>query len=540
MKVLGIDTGGTYTDGVLLDRTSGCILKSVKTLTTPWDLIECLKNCLEGFEEGELKSAELICLSTTLATNAILEGRGGKAGLVLMGSVPDGKLPVDEYVYLPAKMDIRGGVKVSLIPEKAKNALRAVKGKYEALAISGYSSVRNPAHEEELRGLAQETLGIPVVCAHELTGELGFYERTVTAVLNAKLLPVIAGLVNALEKTLAEKGVTAPVMVVRGDGSFMKSDYAMSRPVETILSGPAASMLGAAFLSGNMSGLVADMGGTSLDIVKIDDGSGVISENGAEVGGWRTRVRALDIRTYAVGGDSEITMDEERRIFIGPRKVIPMCRKDYMPGKTGLTPTDVAHVTGEFVRWDREASAAGMEKFARKLGADGGYVSEILSESITDLIVRDIKESESKFETPEDIPVIGVGAPAKVWINKAGKKMKRKIFIPDYAHVANAVGAAAAKIMEMSSARVRFDRRSESYIVYSEENAVKFENYHDAAAAAEKLAVKYAMAKAKKAGADAAKAELFRETVSDSEGNFVEFCVKSVAGGMPEHKEVAV
>lgn len=533
MKILGIDTGGTYTDGAIIDRDQNCVLKTAKALTTPWDLTEGLNNCIGHFSDADLRSVDMVCLSTTLATNAILEGRGCKAGLILMGSVPEGRLPADSYEYLPARIDIRGGIQNSLLPEQADEVLERLRGKCDALAISGYSSVRNPVHEEQMRRMAREKLGIPVVCAHELTGQLGFYERTVTAVLNARLIPIIDGLLRAVNVIFREREVSVPIMVVRGDGSLMQEAYALERPVETVLSGPAASMLGSLFLSGRSDGLVADMGGTSLDIVSIRNGEAAVSEEGAEVAGWKTRVRALNIRTYAIGGDSHITVKDRKQFFIGPRKVVPYCRSEYISGKTGVTPTDIVHITGEYVMWDRKRSGEGAAALAEKAGIPVSKLAGLLSEKIAERTAFCLKESMQHFDLPANPVIIGAGAPADVWLRKAAAIIGAEIIVPAHADVANAVGAAAGKIIELSAARVRFDRRTDSYSIFSELENEKEKDFEKAKNRAETIVQEQAARKAVQAGARSFEIAVFHQEVSDSTGQFIEYVVKAAASGMP-------
>lgn len=162
-----------------------------------------------------------------------------------------------------------------------------MQGKIDALAVSGYASVRNPAYELKVKGLSDAILGVPVVCAHELTKVLGYYERTVTAVLNAKLIPIIKELIAATKVVLAKKGIRATLVIIKGDGNCMTCSFAEERPIETVLSGPAASALGGILLSGCKDMIVADMGGTTLDVVPILDQSIPMDECGAAVGGWR-------------------------------------------------------------------------------------------------------------------------------------------------------------------------------------------------------------------------------------------------------------
>ena len=148
-----------------------------------------------------------------------------------------------------------------------------------------------------------------------------------TAVLNARLINLLERLIEATEAIMTERGLTCPLMVVKGDGSLLHSDFARTRPVETVLSGPAASLSGAAFLAGTDTALIADIGGTTTDIAFLQNGAPRLRAEGALVGGWRTMVEAAEIRTCGLGGDSEaraITRGREGGVTLGPRRAVPL------------------------------------------------------------------------------------------------------------------------------------------------------------------------------------------------------------------------
>jgi N-methylhydantoinase A/oxoprolinase/acetone carboxylase beta subunit len=208
--------------------------------------------------------------------------------------------------------------------EAARKTILENADKVEAFAISSMFSVRNPIHETKVRALVHELTHKSVTCGHELTSGLDAPRRALTAALNAQLTPQIRHLIEAVQKVLITIGVDASLMIVKGDGSLMEAKIALQCPVETILSGPAASVVGAKFLTGKTDFVVSDMGGTTTDIAVVQGGNPVLSSNGALVGGWNTMVQAVDVRTYGLGGDSEISVDEDGKITIGPRRVIPL------------------------------------------------------------------------------------------------------------------------------------------------------------------------------------------------------------------------
>jgi N-methylhydantoinase A/oxoprolinase/acetone carboxylase beta subunit len=149
--------------------------------------------------------------------------------------------------------------------------------------------------------------------------------RATTAALNARLIPLLRELIATVRRTLDERGVAAPLMVVKGDGSLVRAEWAMRRPIETILSGPAASVVGAWHLAGRRDVWVVDVGGTTTDIAALRDGRPRLNPEGAQVGEWRTMVEAVDAHTIGLGGDSLVGLDAEGRLAIGPRRVVPLC-----------------------------------------------------------------------------------------------------------------------------------------------------------------------------------------------------------------------
>ncbi len=325
---LGIDSGGTFTDCVLMDLGTGEVLAKAKAQTTHYDLLVGIDEALGKLEMEEPGAITMVALSTTLATNAIAEGKGGLIGAILMtvDGKPDPHVSWQPQRVLGASMDIGGSERRPLDLREAERAIdELLLAGVEAFAISGYASVRNPAHELAVRDLVRERCDLPVVCGHELSSKLNYVHRANTAILNARLLPTIRHLIDAARKVLRRHGVTAPLMIVKGDGSLISEATALERPVETVLSGPAASVAGARYLTGEADCLVMDMGGTTTDTAVVEQGLVRISDEGARVNGWQTSVAAADIQTSGLGGDSYVQFDAERRLRIGPWRVVPLC-----------------------------------------------------------------------------------------------------------------------------------------------------------------------------------------------------------------------
>jgi N-methylhydantoinase A/oxoprolinase/acetone carboxylase beta subunit len=203
--LLGIDTGGTYCDAVLYDQAAG-VTASAKALTTKHDLSLCIGEVMERVLAGRSpEEVQLVSLSTTLATNAVVEGQGNPVCLILIGfdeaSLQRASLAAaigrDPLAFVAGGHGPLGDEQASLDEAAARAAIARHAGAVEAFAVAGYFGVRNPAHELRVRDLVREATGLPVTCAHELTSNLDAPRRALTAVLNARLIPQIHTLIRA-------------------------------------------------------------------------------------------------------------------------------------------------------------------------------------------------------------------------------------------------------------------------------------------------------------------------------------------------------
>jgi N-methylhydantoinase A/oxoprolinase/acetone carboxylase beta subunit len=308
------------------------VLASAKALTTRHDLMIGIREAVQRVLADHPTEVHMVSLSTTLATNAIVEGNGAPICALLLGyggRVPD-DTRFDEILGTSRYALISGGHLTSGEPYQpldlsaARRAIREHAPHVSAFAVSGYFGTRNPEHEQAIRDLAIEMTGLPVTCGHELTHRLDAIRRATTVALNARLIPLLCDLIAAVERTMEAHEIQAPLMVVKGDGSLMKASMAMERPIETILSGPAASVVGAQHLAQADEPLIVDMGGTTTDIAVIEKGRPRLSRKGARVGQWQTMVEAIDIHTAGIGGDSRVWVDESRDLCIGPRRIVPV------------------------------------------------------------------------------------------------------------------------------------------------------------------------------------------------------------------------
>jgi N-methylhydantoinase A/oxoprolinase/acetone carboxylase beta subunit len=335
--IIGIDTGGTYTDAVVIARGAQRILAAAKSITTKGDLsigVGLAMGEAVAALKGEVKPQDiaLVSISTTLATNAVVEGHGGAAAVVLIGfddrmmartgiaaAFPD--MPI---LRIAGGHDHNGDEVVPLDEITLHGALSALKGKVGSIAIAASFAVRNNAHEVKARDMVAALLQLPVTLSSELSSALDAPRRALTAVLNARLIGHISRLITAVKAAMRELSINCPLMIMKGDGALASAESVVMRPIETILSGPAASIIGAKWLSGLDDFVMSDMGGTTTDVGILEKGRPLVAAHGADIGGWRTMVTAIDVKTIGLGGDSEISIGTNGKIDVGPQRVVPI------------------------------------------------------------------------------------------------------------------------------------------------------------------------------------------------------------------------
>lgn len=336
MKIgIGIDTGGTCTDAVAYDFESGTLLAKGKSLTTRENLSVGIGKALDMLPQDYINKAALISLSTTLATNACVENKGCRAKLLIFGLTDELIRRFNAEANYGLKydsvrcIDTHGSADGLVIDEPDWDTVVSELGDWmadaEALSAAELYAITNGAPcERRAKEIAQERFGLPLVCASELTSEINVLTRGATALLNARLLPIVQEFIDAALSDFESRGCTAPVMVVRSDGSLMSADLSLARPVETILSGPAASVLAGRSFSGGDDYLIIDMGGTTTDVSIVQGEKPVMAEGGIHIGGWRTHVKGVFVDTFALGGDSAVRLKDET-LTLYQRRVMPIC-----------------------------------------------------------------------------------------------------------------------------------------------------------------------------------------------------------------------
>lgn len=626
--VLGIDTGGTYTDGILLDYHTREVLAFHKSLTTKRDLSIGIEAVIKSIPLKDPSAIKMVSISTTLATNAIAEGKNKHVALLLLGYDPDlianfnlqHRFTTPHYYYFDGGHDLYGREKQPLDLPAIRTRIGEIKEQVDAIAVSGYFSPLNSEHEHRVHRAIAEVCDLPVVLGHQLSTKLDSVERATTAALNASLLAVLQEFVMAVRQAMQRRRIAAPLMVVRGDGTLMSEEFAARTPVETIHSGPAASAIGGRFLSRLEDALVVDVGGTTTDIALIQEGQVVVAEEGATVNTYKTAVKAANLFSIALGGDSHIRLNREKEVTVGPERVVPLAylaeqypkildrlnllarksgehispdwleywfllreplnnslpktprhkalidflRQGPQPlpeifnhlgllhaaqinaddlvrqeiiGKSGLTPTDLLHVEGRFTPWNTKAASLALDAFCRFQLRDPHTLRQKVWSQMTENIVGAIVTFLSgkrlpPFNLPDDDlgrwfffnslyahhpqletrlrlyqPIIGIGAPAGIFLKDVAEVLHTDLILPDHHEVANAVGAVAGSVMVTEEILV-YPRMSKDgfnvigYYAQVSEGRKPYENVRDALSYARSAVQQRALDAARRAGAD--------------------------------------
>lgn len=409
---LGIDTGGTFTDAVLLDEQRR-VVASAKRLTTRLDLSVGIGQSLAALPQQLMPEVVMVSLSSTLTTNSAVEGKGSPVCVLLIGydaqqlkasGLPE-LLGPDGIVMLAGGHDAGGREQTALDEEAVRQAILSYRDRVSAFAISASFSVRNPAHELRVQELVNSLAGKPVSCGHELASSLGAPRRAMTAALNARMIAQVSQLIDSVQGLLARLNIRAPLMIVKGDGSLINVENAVQRPISTVLSGPAASVNGACALSGYRDLIVADMGGTTTDIAVVRNGRPELSFDGARIGDWRPMVEAIRLYSIGLGGDSELSFDSGLGIVIGPRRVVPL----------SLLASQYPAVIEVLERQLRSRPCSSHNRFALRLQRD-------------DALLRHLSPDEqAAWERLEDGPVdIEQAAIDERWLARALARLERK------------------------------------------------------------------------------------------------------------------
>ena len=317
----------------MFDTQEG-VLATDKSLTTKQDLALGIESAVTKVlhPNAYSREIELVSLSTTLATNAIVEGKETPICLILIGQSRDvleryglgSVLGSDPVIFVDGGHTYSGEEKIPLDEATLKAEVERVHPDVNAFVVVSNFSVQNPEHELRAREIVQLQATVPITCSHELTSRINAPRRAVTCVLNARLIPLIDRLICAVTEILGRQSIDAPLMIVQGDGSLVSVDIARLQPIQTIMSGPAASVVGAAYLTKAQDAIIADIGGTTTDIALLKDGQPGTHPDGPMFHNYRMMINAASVKTIGLGGDSELSQDENGNWSIGPNRAVPL------------------------------------------------------------------------------------------------------------------------------------------------------------------------------------------------------------------------
>ena len=659
--ILGVDTGGTYTDAVILEDEERVIAFS-KALTTHSDLSLGIGLAIQKAIKKKNTATEkisLVSLSTTLATNALVEGQGDRVALVMIGfqdsdlekhSIFDA-LKGDPFLVIEGGHNYAGFEKSPLEKNKLSKWISGIKG-VSAYAVCSQFAVRNPEHELEAAEIIRKLTDKPVSLSHQISAKLNGPKRALTAVLNARLIALIDVLIIKAEHVIKSLGILAPLMVVRGDGALISAAQAREKPIETILSGPAASIVGARWLTGETEAIISDIGGTTTDIAVLKGGKPAIDPRGASVGPYRTMVEAVAMYTFGLGGDSEVKLELEGlggHISLGPKRVIPVAlaasiepdlihqtldsqlknetpndfdarfirrtrastepvlseRDDKVYRRIGeqfypmsevvksrldlqsviklvsmgvaqisaVTPSDASHVLGKSNAWDKEAAIKAIDLFARRRNGSGvllagstaqmaeRIVYQLTKQTSSSILEMAFSEEKVDFGDKPDVlakhpltqfglagysdlikvnveiskKIIGLGASAPTYYPAVGAELNCEVILPEYAGVANAIGAVVGKIVMRESGVISSPSEGK-YLVHLDGKPVNFTSEVKALKVLEEKLTEKSIQKAKEAGAENVSVNIDREIKTANIENrsvFVEASVLVEASGRP-------
>lgn len=460
MYIIGIDVGGTNTDAALLKGSH--VEALAKVPTNHGDLFSSTRQALEGILRHYPGDESVrLQLSTTLSTNTIVEGRGVPTQVV---AVPGPGVNLKSLGFPFAIHELKGyidhrGREVAPLDPTELQGLRDLlgSGTGEAVAVVGKFSQRNPGHEQLIGAeLAQWYQGM-ISLGHRLSGRANFPRRIMTAFLNASVAQQQLEFAAMWQQVLEGLGIPLEqVLILKADGGTMTLEASKQRPVETILSGPAASTVGALALTSRPEPnyVIVDIGGTTTDFAAVAEGEVLFERDGAVISGFRTLVPAVLTRSLGLGGDSELHFGPDGQLTVGPKRAgTPVCL-----GGDCLTPTDAVSALELAPVGSKNRAVDALEEKARSLGLSWRE----LAERIVQAFVAQLRQAvEALYRELEDRPaytvrevmerpdlrpkaVVGLGAPASVFIPRLAESLGLPYEVLPFSAGANAIGAAAA------------------------------------------------------------------------------------------------
>lgn len=499
---IGIDVGGTHTKAVAIDNNTNEIVGKGSVMTTHFDKQGVAKGVVDAFQkcisENNIKPEEVIFIahSTTQATNALLEGDVAKVGVIGIGKgglegvlakkqtaienidLGTGKFIEIEHTYLKIK---------DMSEENVRNVVKELVGKGAKVIVASKAFGVDDLTEERTIAEEAERQGVPCTVASDITKLYGLTTRTRTAAINASILPKMLDTANSTEKSVRSTGVSVPLMIMRGDGGVMEVSEMKKRPILTMLSGPAASVIGALMYLRASNGIYFEVGGTSTNIGVIKNGRPAVDYS--IIGGHRTYVNSLDVRVLGVAGGSMVRAQKGGIIDVGPRsahianmeyacyhdpKLFEGAKlyyikprendpDDYIAIKlnngesTTITNTCAAVVLkilkpGDYALENAkyQSAYAAMKLLADEVNMSVEDAARTILQKSCEKIVPVIEDLIEKYKLEKDqVTLVGAGGGAGTLLTFTANMMNLKYQIPENAEIISSIGVALAMVREM-------------------------------------------------------------------------------------------
>ncbi|HEX8120884.1 MAG TPA: hydantoinase/oxoprolinase family protein [Solirubrobacteraceae bacterium] len=488
---VGVDVGGTFTKAVAVSTSPVTLLAQAVVPTShhaPEGVVAGVGDALTRLLDdlGERRSAvELVAYSTTTAMNALLEGDVARVGVVGIGAHPElrrarkrtrvgdlrlaaGRVLATEHVFLDATHGLDDAAIDGALEELAAAGCTAV-------AVSGAFSVDAPEQEDRVAARAR-ACGLPVCAGHELTGSYGLELRTVSAAINASILPVVEGTARVVERVLAEAGIDVPLLVLRGDGGAMALDAFRRAPSLTIGSGPAAGVAAALHRLGLTDAIVVECGGTSSNVSIVKRGRTVLRD--VRVMGRPTAIRSVDSWVVGAAGGSMARLGRRRIEDVGPRSAHvadlpyacfadPADLREAQAGVTAprrgdppayatvaapdgrawaITATCAATALGCVEGRDGEAARLAFAALGRRLRRDALDVARDVLDGAVEKIAEAAAEAGRAHDLGRDVPIVALGGAGGALAPEVAKRLGRPVLLPEDPEVLSSIGAALSLV----------------------------------------------------------------------------------------------
>ena len=494
---VGIDVGGTFTKAVALDLKSGDILGKSTVLTTHTSekgvsegIITALSNVMNS-ADITFDTIELISHSTTQAINALLESDTFKVGIIAMGVGPTKKDVIKRTDLSDPKTNSNDDLKTShrfldtseLISEnQVKEVIQELKDDGASVIVATEAfGVDDPSNEKFVMNMATK-LDLPSTASHEISGIYGLEIRTLTAAVNASVLPKTVQVANYVENAIKDFGVKAPLMIMKGDGGVTSMKTFRTKPILTILSGPAASVAGGLLHQRVTNGIFVEVGGTSTNICIIKNGKPEIRY--VTINDHPTCIRSMDVRILGVAGGSMCQIKKDRIYKVGPRsahiaglkyscfaepeeleggKIVLIKPKEnddeYVAitnkGKTfAITNTCAANAIdsieqGDYAYANQKSARIALTILGEHLGMSFFETANSIIQTASFTIIKTISKILKEFKlSAKSTQIIGAGGGASVLVPFVSKQMEIKYLKCDNAEIISSIGVASSMLQE--------------------------------------------------------------------------------------------